>query len=53
MRCLTSALLLLVVGCASGTPEPVPEEPTPGFDRAGRLLVVYTNNVDGEIEPCG
>ncbi len=56
MRWIASAaLLLFVVGCSCGEPGPgePPTDPEPAFDSAGRLTIVYTNNVDGEIEPCG
>ena len=57
MRWIASALFLVLVGCSSA--EPVPDGPVaevgdePAFDSAGRFTIVYTNNVDGEIEPCG
>ncbi|MDG1480519.1 MAG: hypothetical protein P8R54_13060 [Myxococcota bacterium] len=38
--------MLALLGCTSE-----PEPPMAAGDR--NLTVVYTNNLDGEIEPCG
>jgi hypothetical protein len=57
MRWIASAFALLLLGCSCAGP--VPDEAadaTPGepvFESAGAVTIVYTNNVDGEIEPCG
>jgi hypothetical protein len=52
-RLLIAALL---VGCSS-TPAPEPEAPeavAPAVAKVGdKLTVAFTNNLDGEIEPCG
>lgn len=49
MSTLTAALLL--AGCTSGQ---APDGDAPGTQaKASRLALVYSNNVDGEIEPCG
>ncbi len=42
----------------TSTPVVVEVEPTPGaaeqaVSDATRLTVLFTNNIDGEIEPCG
>ncbi len=64
---IASALftLLLLAGCggepteSSTTQEPIVEKTEPANSGAAtvadgtRLTVVFTNNVDGEIEPCG
>jgi hypothetical protein len=55
----------LLVGCGGGepeaqsSPEPDPDVsvlPSTGHDtpsESARITVVFTNNIDGEIEPCG
>jgi hypothetical protein len=65
MRSPSSLLfaLLLLAGCGgdatetSTGQEPIVESPAGpagnGVTDATRLTVVFTNNVDGEIEPCG
>ena len=53
MRWLVAAAAFLVA-CSGGEPQPEPTPPPESdFDSAGRVTVVYTNNIDGEIEPCG
>ena len=36
-----------------GSTEPALAAPKPGSTDSTRLTVLFTNNVDGEIEPCG
>ncbi len=38
--------LLALLGCTG-------ESPAPSADGERMLTLVYTNNLDGEIEPCG
>lgn len=63
----SAAALILFAACGGDTPaestdspdaEDTPSEGTPstGHDsptESARLTVVFTNNIDGEIEPCG
>ncbi len=55
--------LATLLGCGE-TPQVDPEQPAavstptpaaarPGPTASGRLTVAFTNNIDGEIEPCG
>lgn len=38
--------LLMLFGCLA-------EEPVPAIEGDRTLTLVYSNNLDGEIEPCG
>ena len=38
--------LLLLISCAA-------EEPSPISNGERQVTLVYSNNLDGEIEPCG
>ncbi|MCP4869951.1 MAG: hypothetical protein GY898_14665 [Proteobacteria bacterium] len=68
MRWLVSVAFAVLMGCGGGgsettstadptTPEPeVAVQPSTGHETpsdSARLTVVFTNNIDGEIEPCG
>lgn len=68
MRWVASVAFALLMGCGGGNSETTstsdptaraPEvavQPSTGHETpsdSARLTVVFTNNIDGEIEPCG
>ena len=51
MSTLAILSTLVLPGCTGEQPEPAQQGSISGEARA--LTLVYSNNLDGEIEPCG